>query len=918
MNRHSLWPSPLEELKIPTLPSDSVFGTGLTPTPTNAEPVTFRSPPAELAAPIHSLRVARESSASFRTSPGLSGYGIEVSSKVRPCLAGTQSAKRFATMAGNFTGNTSLETGSPSPARQTHPGVNEHSYDSSGFGSISDSSGSALNASGLLNSQLSQHSSSFEQQEMSVAQLFEQMHQVKRWESQTKRESLHRSPNDLSTQLNQHDGGQKTALSYRSRDYTAEKPTTPDLRIHSTGSPLTRLTTAELNFSTPATVTSTGCDNQVLEENLASVARYVEELTGCGTGRNSVASNFIEGGGEQLVDLDAETEQLKSKIERMLACGGVQSFEEYDRRDVYGTTQRPPVIGQPKPHRSSPESMHNEQPNDSGRKFQNDHLLNAFTSTTNSLLSTLPDDCKNFQANELLPLLLNLVDTQPHPTTSAFTTPPFVPDRFPSTYTTTDNYQPQLNRTRTLKPAPTIDQTQPLGTAQVLPNALLSTLACFSPATLVTLISYLTNTSIGATNKSSQQSISANANALTALANLLAGSQDANPPALVENVSTMAALAAVLDSTQGPPQQRHIAAGSSRTFVDTQSQSSFGSLRGSPVPSTWNECQAASSTGRLNEELAQLVVPYCSLLSNVENDIERAANIYRNSANSAAQNCDAIYQWIGKLPTRNYKSMSFSRKVFLGGVPWDSNSEDLLYVFSQFGNVSVVWPQREGLPGGTSHSAHYRTSTPKGYCYLVFDHESSVNELLSRCLRDLTTNGDYFKISSPKFKSKDVQVIPWVVGDSQYSRAWPHRLDANRTVFIGALHGMITAEALATIMNDLFGNVIFAALDTDKYKYPIGSGRAVFSSHKSYMKAVTANFVEVRTPKFTKTVQIDPYLEDSPCNSCLINPGIYFCRAFQCFQYFCPTCWQLWHNSTEALVNHKPLRRSLKPIPERR
>uniref|UniRef100_A0A146MJB7 Uncharacterized protein n=1 Tax=Schistosoma mansoni TaxID=6183 RepID=A0A146MJB7_SCHMA len=23
-------------------------------------------------------------------------------------------------------------------------------------------------------------------------------------------------------------------------------------------------------------------------------------------------------------------------------------------------------------------------------------------------------------------------------------------------------------------------------------------------------------------------------------------------------------------------------------------------------------------------------------------------------------------------------------------------------------------------------------------------------------------------------------------------------------------------------MNDLFGNVIFAALDTDKYKYPIG------------------------------------------------------------------------------------------------
>lgn len=48
------------------------------------------------------------------------------------------------------------------------------------------------------------------------------------------------------------------------------------------------------------------------------------------------------------------------------------------------------------------------------------------------------------------------------------------------------------------------------------------------------------------------------------------------------------------------------------------------------------------------------------------------------------------------------------------------------------------------------------------------------------------------------------------------------RLDPHKTVFVGALHGMMTAEALAHIMNDLFGNVVYAGIDTDKNKYPIG------------------------------------------------------------------------------------------------
>ncbi len=45
-----------------------------------------------------------------------------------------------------------------------------------------------------------------------------------------------------------------------------------------------------------------------------------------------------------------------------------------------------------------------------------------------------------------------------------------------------------------------------------------------------------------------------------------------------------------------------------------------------------------------------------------------------------------------------------------------------------------------------------------------------------------------------------------------------------------------------------------SGVDTDKYKYPIGSGRVTFNSNRPYMKAVTAAFIEIKTSKFTKKV----------------------------------------------------------------
>jgi cytoplasmic polyadenylation element-binding protein len=297
---------------------------------------------------------------------------------------------------------------------------------------------------------------------------------------------------------------------------------------------------------------------------------------------------------------------------------------------------------------------------------------------------------------------------------------------------------------------------------------------------------------------------------------------------------------------------------------------------------------------------------YKSIMGPKEIEIEKAAFSYRNSANSVAQRCEAAYHWSGTVPRRSLRSEMYSPKVFLGGVPWDITSEELAFTFSMFGKCSISWPHKDSAPS--------RSISPRGYCYVIFESEISVKYLLNSCMVDNVKGATFFRLNNPKFRTKDVQVIPWSTSDSIYSKSNNANPDAKKTVFVGALHGMITADALATIMEDLFGTVIYAALDTDKYKYPIGSGRVTFETSKSYMRAVTANFVDVRTPKFTKTIQIDPYLEDAFCNHCFWFPGIYFCRAFECFRYFCPSCWHDWHIKAETLYSHKPLRRSFKAV----
>jgi len=278
--------------------------------------------------------------------------------------------------------------------------------------------------------------------------------------------------------------------------------------------------------------------------------------------------------------------------------------------------------------------------------------------------------------------------------------------------------------------------------------------------------------------------------------------------------------------------------------------------------------------------------------------LERAARQYRQAAHLS----EAKATWTGQLMPKHQagRNSSYSSKIFLGGVPWDITEMALIQAFNKFGPVRVEWPGRENNP------------TPKGFLYIAFEDEVRVKDLLGQCAQDFSNGGSYYyKIESEKRGVKDIQIIPWLVDDSTYIGYASPQLDPKKTVFVGALHGMMNAQSLALIFNDLFGNVVFAGLDTDKYKYPIGSGRVTFSSTKSFRKAVNSAFIEIKTPRFQKKIQVDPYLEDAICSLCQMKQGPYFCREEKCFDYFCRGCWERIH---QHYPQHKPLMRNIRGL----
>ncbi|XP_063321792.1 cytoplasmic polyadenylation element-binding protein 2 isoform X2 [Pelmatolapia mariae] len=244
----------------------------------------------------------------------------------------------------------------------------------------------------------------------------------------------------------------------------------------------------------------------------------------------------------------------------------------------------------------------------------------------------------------------------------------------------------------------------------------------------------------------------------------------------------------------------------------------------------------------------------------------------------------------------------FSRKVFVGGLPPDIDEDEITSSFRRFGHLVVDWPHK-------AESKSY--FPPKGYAFLLFQEESSVQALIEACMEE---DGKlYLCVSSPTIKDKPVQIRPWNLSDSDFVMDGSQPLDPRKTIFVGGVPRPLRAIELAMIMDRLYGGVCYAGIDTDpELKYPKGAGRVAFSNQQSYIAAISARFVQLQHADIDKRVEVKPYvLDDQLCDECQgarcggkFAP--FFCANVTCLQYYCEFCWANIH-SRAGREFHKPL-----------
>ncbi|XP_045023496.1 translational regulator orb2 isoform X3 [Daphnia magna] len=244
----------------------------------------------------------------------------------------------------------------------------------------------------------------------------------------------------------------------------------------------------------------------------------------------------------------------------------------------------------------------------------------------------------------------------------------------------------------------------------------------------------------------------------------------------------------------------------------------------------------------------------------------------------------------------------YSRKVFVGGLPPDIDEEEINASFRRFGSLVVDWPHK-------AESKSY--FPPKGYAFLLFQEENSVQQLIETCMQE--EDKLYLCVSSPTIKDKPVQIRPWKLSDADFVLDASLPLDPRKTVFVGGVPRPLKAVELALIMDRLYGGVCYAGIDIDpELKYPKGAGRVAFSNQQSYIAAISARFVQLQHGDIDKRVEVKPYvLDDQFCDECQGSRSAgrfapFFCANVTCLQYYCEHCWAMVH-SRPGREFHKPL-----------
>ncbi|EGT51842.1 hypothetical protein CAEBREN_32378 [Caenorhabditis brenneri] len=219
------------------------------------------------------------------------------------------------------------------------------------------------------------------------------------------------------------------------------------------------------------------------------------------------------------------------------------------------------------------------------------------------------------------------------------------------------------------------------------------------------------------------------------------------------------------------------------------------------------------------------------------------------------------------------KQRIVSNKIFVGGISHSMNRELINTFFGQFGTVFVDWPVKK--KGNTR--GKYTTIQSYSYLFLVYSEEESVFKLMNAC----THSGSEFFVTVPGCKESQVslhnnfqiQIRPWFVKNAFYihHKTLNERIvDVHRTVFVGGLPRIVTADEIAQMFSE-FGRVLIVTIDMDQdYAYPKGAARVTFERDSSFNRALEKKYLKFENIDSSKTIiEIKPYvMEDIGCDQC--------------------------------------------------
>jgi len=246
---------------------------------------------------------------------------------------------------------------------------------------------------------------------------------------------------------------------------------------------------------------------------------------------------------------------------------------------------------------------------------------------------------------------------------------------------------------------------------------------------------------------------------------------------------------------------------------------------------------------------------------------------------------------------RVQKFKTYSKKVFIGGIPAGTRSEILLENFSHFGKAIVDWPKK--LPT--------QEAPPSGYAFVVFDDEISVCNLLAACVKD--GKRVFYNLAMASGRMSPVEIKVWAMADSIYIGVLGWRRHRHYSVFLGGLPRTCSAASLAHTLQQVIGPVAYCIIELDRInEYPKGAGCIVFQNKESYVKAIAIHQLNLRFDDGVRKVELKPFIaNDMQCERCSSHDTKYCCNLI-CLSYYCDYCWPKVHNNA-AKANHVPMKR---------